>query len=64
MRLMQVAINMVLKKSERRSTLVGLCKAQIGYWAYTSMFVFIKWNVNTWDEYYLSYTYFPTIHFF
>ena len=40
-----------------------LCKVQTGYCAYISMFVFVKWDVNTWDEYYLSYPYFHTIHF-
>ena len=54
---------MVLTKSEKRSTLANLCKVQTGYCVYTSMFVLVKWNVNTWDEYYLSYPYFPTIHF-
>ena len=39
-----------------------LCKVQIGYCVYASMLVLVKLNVNTWDEYYLSYPYFPTIH--
>ena len=59
MDLIQVAINMVSKNSEKRSTLANLCKVQTGYCVYTSMFVLVKWNVNTWDEYYLSYPYFP-----
>ena len=63
MGLIQVAINMVSKKSEKRSTLVNLCKVQTGYCVHTSMFVLVKWNVNTWNEYYLSYPYLPTIHF-
>ena len=63
MDLIQVAINMVLKKSDKRSTLANLCKIQTGYYVYTRIFVLVKWNVNTWDEYYFSYPYFPTIHF-
>ena len=60
----QVAINMVSKISEKkRSTLANLCKVQTGCCVYTSMFVLVKWNVNTWNEYYSSYPYFPTIHF-
>ena len=50
---------MVLKKSEK---MTNLSKVQTGYCVFTSMFVFVKWNVSTWDEYYLSYPYFPTIH--
>ena len=48
---------------KKRSTLANLCKVQAGYCEYTSMFVLVKWNVNAWDEYDLSYPYFPTIHF-
>ena len=64
--LIQVANYMVLEKSEKRSNMANLCKVQTvqsSYCVYASMFVLIKWNVNTWDEYYLSYPYFPTIHF-
>ena len=61
MDLIQVTIIMVSKNSEKRSTLANLCKVQTGYCVYTSMFVLVKWN--TWDEYYLSYPYFPTIYF-
>ena len=59
MHLIQVANYVVLKKSDKRSTLANLCKVQTAYCVYTSMFVLVKWNVNTWDEYYLSYPYFP-----
>ena len=47
MDLIQVANNMVLKKSKKRSTLANLCKVQTGYCVYTSLFVLVKWNVNT-----------------
>ena len=63
MDLIQASDYMVLKKSEKRSTLANLCEVQTGYCVYTSMFMLVKWSVNTWDEYYLSYPYFPTIHF-
>ena len=42
--------------------MTNLSKVQTGYCVFTSMFVLVKWNVNTWGEYYLSYPYFPTIH--
>ena len=42
--------------------MTNLSKVQTGYCVFTSMFVFVKWNVSTWDEYYLSYPSFPTIH--
>ena len=63
MDLIQVAISMVSKKSEKKSTLANLCKVQTGYYVYTSMIVSVKWHVYTWGEYYLPYPYFPTIHF-
>ena len=63
MDLIQIAINMVSKKSGKRSTLANLCKVRTGYCVYTSMLGLVKWNVNTWDEYYLSDSYFPTVHF-
>ena len=63
MNLTQVANNMVSKNQKRRSTLPSLYKVQTGNRVYTSMFVLVKWNVNAWDEYYLSDLYFPTIHF-
>ena len=47
MNLIQVANNMVSKKSEKRSTLVNLCEVQGGYCVYTSMSALVKWNVNT-----------------
>ena len=47
MDLIQVADCMVLKKSEKRSTLANFRKVQTGYCVYTSMFALAKWNVNT-----------------
>ena len=63
MDLMQVTNYIVSKKSEKKSTLANLCKVKTGYCVYISMFVLKKWNVTTWDEYYLSYSCFPKIHF-
>ena len=54
--LIQVANYMVLEKSEKRSNMANLCKVQTvqsSYCVYASMFVLIKWNVNTWDEYFI-----------
>ena len=54
MDLIQVPDYIVLIKSEKRSTLANFCKVQTEYCVYTSMFVLVKWNVNTWEEYYLQ----------
>ena len=38
----QVAINVVSKKSEKRNTLANLYKVQTGYCVYTSMFMLVQ----------------------
>ena len=47
MDLIQVANYMVSKTSGKRSTLANVCKVQTEYCVYISMFVLVKWNVNT-----------------
>ena len=47
MDLRQASDYMVLKKSEKRSTLANLCEVQTGYCVYTSMFMLVKWSVIT-----------------
>ena len=41
-------------------TLAKSSKSKSGYWTYRTMFVLVKWNINTWGTYYQSSPYLPT----